>query len=172
MDSPAIVTLEEMPDAETLEKEKQAIQQKLAEEGSRIARLNWALAKETAVTGLKDCLGKINPIECIAKAWGTAIEVQDLARETAGKPDAERPLPLGKHTLPVVVHPIVTLHCDPIVLPPLKFTLTLKAMVDSVVLIIRGGRLAALEGAKMTASATLSYGDRELKEIKLDPVTL
>jgi hypothetical protein len=166
------VSLEELPDIETLELEKQAIQEKLAEEGSRIARLNWALARETAVSGLKDCLGKIDPIEWIGKGWGTALEVQKLARQTAGDPRAEKTLPLAKHTLPVVLHPIVTIHCDPIELPPLRFTLTLKAVVDSAVLIIRGGRLAAIDAAKMTASATLSYGDRDLKTVKLDPIPL
>ncbi|WP_028969164.1 hypothetical protein [Sphingomonas sp. URHD0057] len=172
MDSPASVTLEELPDSETLEKEAQAIQDKLAEGGSRIARVHWGLTQKTVLNGLKDCLGKIDPIEWIGKGWGTAIEVQELARQTAGKPDAEKELPLAKHKFPVVLHPIVTIHCDPIMLPPLTFTLTFEAKVDSAVLIIRGGRLAAIEAAKMSASATLSYDKRELKKIELDPVPL
>jgi len=172
MDSPVSVTLEELPDSETLEKEKEAIQATLAEQGSVIAKLNWTLAREAALNGLQGCLREIEPIEWIGKGWGTAIEVRDLARETAGDPDAKKELPLAKHTFPVVLHPIVTIHCDPIVLPELKFTLTLKAKVDCAVLIIRGGKLAGIEGAKMGASATLSYGDRDLKEIDLDPIPL
>ncbi len=172
MDSPASVTLEELPDSETLEREKEAIQAKLAEGGSIVAKLNWTLAREAALSGLHGCLREIEPMEWVGKAWGTALQVRDLARETAGNPKAEKELPLAKHTFPVVLHPIVTIHCDPIVLPPLKFTLTLKAKVDCAVLLIRGGRLAAINGVKMGASATLSYADRDLKEIDLDPVPL
>src|SRR4051812_47752630 len=112
MDSPITATLKELPDADSLEREKEAIQAKLAEGGSRIALLNWKLAQDTALAGLTDCLAAINPIEWIAKGWGTALEVQELARQTAGKPDAEKPLPLAKHTIPVTLHPIVTIHCD------------------------------------------------------------
>jgi|tagenome__1003787_1003787.scaffolds.fasta_scaffold20704625_2 hypothetical protein len=172
MDSPITATLKELPDADSLEREKEAIQAKLAEGGSRIALLNWKLAQDTALAGLTDCLAAINPIEWIAKGWGTALEVQELARQTAGKPDAEKPLPLAKHTIPVTLHPIVTIHCDPIVLPPLEFELKIEAKVETAVLIIRGGRLAAVEGAKMSATATLNYGKHELKKIELDPVSL
>lgn len=166
------LSLEELPDSESLEREKRAIQQKLAEQGSRIARLHWTLTRDTALAGLKDCLGKLDALECLAKGWATASELRALARQTATDPTAERELALGGHPLTVVVHPVVTIHCDPIALPALRFTLTLKAMVDCAVLIVRGGKLAAIEAAKLTPSATLSYEDTELKTFKYEPIDL
>jgi len=172
MDNELHVTLEELPDREALEREKRAIQETLARQGSRIAKLHWALARDTALHGLKECLGRINPIDCIAKGWGTAIEIRKLAQQTADNPNAEKELALAQHSLTVAVHPVVTIHCDPIALPALRFTVTFDAAVDCAVLIIRGGKLAAIEAAKLHPSATLSYDDHELKKLSLKPIEI
>ncbi|HET7708552.1 MAG TPA: hypothetical protein VFK50_03340 [Sphingomicrobium sp.] len=172
MDSELQVSLAELPDGEALDREKRAIQTTLAEQGSRIGRLHWALTRDTALRGLRDCLGNLNPVDCIARGWSTANQVQDLARQTADDPNAEKELPLAKHALSVAVHPLVTIHCDPIALPTLRFTLTIDATVECAVLIIRGGKLAAIEAAQIRPSATLSYGDHELKRIMLKPIEI
>jgi hypothetical protein len=172
MDSELQISLEELPDSEALEREKRAIQATLAEQGSRIGKLHWALTRDTALRGLQECLGQLNPVDCIAKGWSTATQVRELARQTAGNPDAEKELPLAKHSLSVAVHPLVTIHCDPIVLPTLRFTLTFDALVECAVLIIRGGKLAAIEAAQVRPSATLSYEDHELKRLELEPIEI
>ena len=166
------LALEELPDREALEKHKEAIQVKLAEGGSRIARLHWGLTRDTALDGLKNCLAEIDAIECFAKAWGTAMELRKLAHETANDPEATRDLALGEHPLSQSLHPIVTIHCDPIALPPLRFTLTLKAAVSCAVLIVKGGTLHSIEAAKLTPSAKLSYGEQEIKEFACKAIEL
>jgi hypothetical protein len=67
---------------------------------------------------------------------------------------------------------VVTIHCDPIALPALRFTVTFDAAVDCAVLIIRGGKLAAIEAAKLHPSATPSHGDHELKKLSLKPIEI
>lgn len=165
MDSPLQLSLEELPNSDALEEHKQAIQTELMEQGSRIAKMHWSLTRDTALEGLRDCLGKLDALEWFAKAWGTANELRKLARETADDPDAEKELALAKHPLTVTLHPVITIHCDPIALPALRFTLALEAAVDCAVLIVRGGKLSGIEAAKMTPSAILSYGDHELNRL-------
>ena len=172
MDNSLQLRLEELPSVEALEDKKDAIQAKLTEEGSRIAKLHWKLARDTAVSGLKDCLEKLDPIECFAKVWGTATKLRELARKTANDPDATEKLALGEHPLTVTLHPIVTIHCDPIELPPLRFTLALKAAVECAVLIVKGGKLHSIEGGRMTPSAKLSYGDRLIREFTGEKISI
>jgi len=172
MDNQFALTLEELPNGSALENEKQAIQEALAEQGSRMARLHWALVRDTALSGLKKCLGEIDPVACIGKAWATASEVRQLAKETAANPGLEKELSLAGHTLSVELHPLVTIHCDPIALPTLRFTLKLDAAIECAVLIIRDGKLAAIEAAQMRPSATLSYAERELKTLGLKPIDI
>lgn len=172
MDSELQISLEELPDSEALDREKRAIQATLAEQGSRIGRLHWALTRDTALRGLQECLGQLNPVDCIARGWSTAAQVRDLARQTAANPDAEKELPLARHSLSVAVHPLVTIHCDPIALPTLRFTLMFDAVVECAVLVIRGGKLAAIEAAQVEPSATLSFGDQELNRLKLKPIEI
>jgi hypothetical protein len=137
-----------------------------------MARLHWALVRDTALNGLQKCLGEIDPVECVAKAWATAAEVRALAKETAADPRLEKELSLAGHKLSVELYPLVTIHCDPIALPTLRFTLKLDAAIDCAVLIIRGGKLAALEAAKMRSSATLSFCERDLKKLSMEPIEI
>ena len=62
MDNRFRFTLEELADSQALENEKQVIQEALAEQGSRMARLHWALVRDTARSGLKKCLSEIDPV--------------------------------------------------------------------------------------------------------------
>lgn len=161
------ISLEELPDEQALEKDREAIQAELTKDKSRIAELYWSLTRGTAVEGLKDSLSTVDPLQCFAKAWATTNKLRELARETEHDPQATRPLPLAKHSFPVTLHPIVTIHCDPIKLPPLRFTLELKADIDCAVLIVKGGKLAAIEAATIKPTATLSYEKTELKKCEL-----
>jgi hypothetical protein len=172
MDNEFRLSLEELPDSAALDSEKRAIQEKLTEQGSRLAKLHWALVRDTACTGLRNCLAELDPIECIARGWATATEIRTLAKQTAANPGLEKELALASHTLTVAVHPLVTIHCDPIALPTLRFTLTIDATVECAVLIIRDGKLAAIEAAQVKPSATLSYADREIKKLKLEPIEI
>ena len=172
MDNRFKLELEGMPDGEALEKERQAIQEALAEQGSRMARLHWALVRDTALNGLQKCLGEIDPVECIGKAWATAAEIRALGKLTAASPGLEKELSLAGHTVSVELHPLVTIHCDPIALPTLRFTLKLDAAVECAVLIIREGKLAAIEAAKVTPSATLSFAEREIKKLSVKAIDI
>ena len=170
MDNQFQIALEEFPDGAALEAEKQAIQEALTRQGSRIAKLHWALVRDTALNGLRNCLEGLDPVECIARGWSTAVEIRNLGKLTRATPGLEKELALAKHVMSVAVHPLVTIHCDPIALPTLRFTLQMDAAVEGAVLLIRDGKVAALEAAQMRPSATLSYSDREIKKLKMKPI--
>ena len=68
MDDSVQISLEELPDAEALERDRDAIQAELAKKRSRIAELYWGLSRDTAVDGLRDCLSSVDPLACFAKA--------------------------------------------------------------------------------------------------------
>ena len=172
MDNEFQIALEEFPDSAALESEKKAIQEALAQQGSRMAKLHWTLVRDTALSGLQKCLAELDVVRCVAKGWSTAIELRTLAKQTAATPGLEKELPLARHSLSVVVHPLVTIHCDPIALPTLRFTLQLDAAVEGAVLVVRNGKLVALEAAQVRPTAILSYGDCELKRAKLKPIEL
>ena len=157
--------LEELSSPEAIDKARDDIQDKLQESGSRLARLNWSLMRNATGGALREALGKLDLLESLAGAWCSAVELQDLARKTLEAPGAEETLPLAEHEPSVVLNPVVTIKCGPVELPALTFDLKLGASVESVVLVISGGRLAEIEAASFTPYARLSYGDHELKEV-------
>jgi hypothetical protein len=55
------------------------------------------------------------------------------------------------------MHPIITLNYDPLNLRELRFTLRFDGLVKWVMLIIADGKIASVEGADLTRSASLYY---------------
>lgn len=160
------LSLQELSSPEAIDKARDDIQDKLQESGSRLARLNWSLMRNATGGALRETLGKLDMLDSLAGAWCSAVELQDLARKTLEAPGAEETLPLAEHEPSVVLNPVVTIKCGPVELPALTFDLKLGASVDSIVLVISGGKLAGIEAASFTPYASLSYGDRELKRME------
>jgi hypothetical protein len=171
MDSPLLISLEELPDEEALERARDEAQATLSQTGSRLARMKWPLLRDTAAGCMKSKLAEMDPLATLAGAWCTAGEILQLAAETKAA-GSEKPYPLGRHNLSASVHPVVTLRCGPLTLPALTFTVTIAGLVECAILIIASGRLTQIEGLSVTPSAALSYGDKELKRLAGNPVTL
>lgn len=165
MDSPFLISLEELPDEESLERARDEAQDELAETGSRIARMRWPLLRDAAVNCMRTGLSQVDPFALLAGAWCTASEIRALAARTKAAPGSKEPYPLGQHQLAASVHPVVTLRCGPLIFPGLRFTVTVEGLVECAVLIIANGRLAAIEALSLTPAAALSFGDKELNRI-------
>ena len=159
------IALEELPDREALERARDAVEAALAEESSALSSVTWDLIGETTMTALRDKLSAVDAIACLAGAWCTAAELRKLARETAAAPDLRKLLPLGQHTISADLHPVVSLNLGPLKLPALRFTVRLKALIDSAILVVAGGRLAGIEAAASTVSAALLYDTRQLSQL-------
>ena len=172
MFSPVQLSLEELPSAEALDKARGEIQGRLAESGSRLAQLNWQLMRNAAGGALQKALGKLDVLDQISGAWCTAVELKELAQKTLQAP-GEEPLSLVEHDPSVDLHPVIKIKCGPVEFPALTFDLRLGASVDSVVLIVSAGKLAAIEAGSFTPFAQLSYGDHVLKRLdgKEQPIT-
>ncbi len=165
MDSPFLIAIDDLPDEESLEKARDEAQDKLAETGSRIARMRWPLLRDAAANCMKTGLSQVDPFALLAGAWCTASEIRALAAKTKAAPGSKEPYPLGKHKLAASVNPVVTLRVGPLIFPGLEFTVTVEGQVEGAILIIANGRLAAIEALSVTPAAVLSYGDRELNRI-------
>jgi hypothetical protein len=170
MDSPITFELQELPDAEALDRVREDAEKTLSEEGSAIARARWPMLRDAACACMRAKLGELDPFATLAGAWGTASEIQALAAKTRSEPGTKEPYPLGQHELTAAVHPVVTLRLGPLTFPGLTFTVTLRGEIDCAVLIIGGGRLRSVEALSITPSATLSYGSMEIKRLEGDPV--
>jgi hypothetical protein len=170
--SPVQLSLQELPSPEALDKARGEIQGKLAETGSRLAHLNWDLMRKAAGGALRDALGKLDVLEYVAGAWCTAVELQQLAKKTLRAPGTEEPFALYEQNPSALLHPVVKIKCGPVAFPALTFDLKLGAEVESAVLIIADGKLAAIESGTVKPFARLSYGEHELKKLDGEEVPI
>jgi hypothetical protein len=171
MASPIQLKLQGLPSSDALDDACVEIQQKLAENGSRLAQLNWPIMRNAAMNSLGKALGELDIMDSLASAWCTAVELQELAKKTLHAP-GEEPLALAKHEPSVALHPVVKIKCGPVEFPALTFEVKLGASVDSAVLIVAGGKLTAIETGTFKPFAELSYGEHELKKLAGDEVSI
>ena len=169
--SPVQLSLQELPSPEALDQARGEIQDKLAETGSRLAHLNWGIMRNAAGGALSDALGKLDLLEYVAGAWCTAVQLQQLAKKSLQTGEEER-LTVSKHNPSADVHPVVKIKCGPVEFPALTFDLKLGAAVESAVLIIANGKLAAIDSGTFTPFAQLSYGEHVLKKLPGEEVPI
>lgn len=165
MPSPVQLSLQDLPSAEALDAARGEIQDKLAETGSRLAKLNWRVMRTATGGALRDALGKLDLLDYLAGAWCTAVELQKIAKKTLGTPGMEDSLALSKHAASIDLDPVVKIKCGPVEFPALTFKLKLGAAVECAVLVISDGKLAAIETGSLTPYAQLYYGARELQKL-------
>jgi hypothetical protein len=172
MSSPVQLSLKELASPEALDHARQDIQNKLAEDGSRLASLNWDIMRNATRSALADALSKLDVLEYVAAAWCTATELQDKARKTLKAPGSEETLTLAEHNPSALLHPVVKIRCGPVELPALTFELELGAKVDCAVLVVTEGKLAAVEAGSFKPFAKLSYKDNEINKVDADEVPI
>ncbi|HEY6047663.1 MAG TPA: hypothetical protein VIV07_01305 [Sphingomicrobium sp.] len=172
MSSPVQLSLKELASAEALDHARQDIQDKLAEDGSRLASLNWDIMRNATRSALADALSKLDVLEYVASAWCTATELQEKARQTLKAPGSEEKLALAEHDPSALLHPVVKIKCGPVELPALTFDLEVGAAVECAVLIVTEGKLAAIEAGSFKPFAKLSYNGNQLNKLDADEVPI
>ena len=156
------LTLDELPSREELERTRQALGDKLAEEGNKLARSDWGLFDDVILDKLREALRGLDLVGVLGQAWAAAKELRELGRETALDGSTAK-LKLGQHPLGIDLHPVVTVKCGEIDLPELRFTLRIEGEIAWAVLVVSAGVLQALEKASLTLNATLLYGEQVIK---------
>jgi hypothetical protein len=155
--------IDDLPDAQAFSERSAEIEQQVGQTVDRsrglIAAVGWDAVRDTAFRKLTESLGAEDReawFVWLAKAWTLSSKLRAAGKETLGDETAEKVIPLKSHPLAHTVHPVVTLVCGPLTIP-LTFDLELKGAIDLADLVVRGGRLVAVQGARLTPSAALSY---------------
>ncbi|MDL2353600.1 MAG: hypothetical protein QFC78_12235 [Pseudomonadota bacterium] len=104
------LTLDELPSREELERTRQALGDKLAEEGNKLARSDWGLFDDVILDKLREALRGLDLVGVLGQAWAAAKELRELGRETALDGSTAK-LKLGQHPLGIDLHPVVTVKC-------------------------------------------------------------
>jgi len=167
--------IDDLPDPDKFRERSEEIQQTIEHEADRarglIAAAGWDTVRETACRKLCEGLKDADWLSWLAKGWTLSRKLKAAAVETLGEPEAERVIPLHSHPLSHTVHPVVTIVCEPVKLP-LTFDLKLSGTIDSADLVVRGGRLVAIQAARLTPAAELSYREVKLGSKKGGPIDL
>lgn len=142
-------------------------------EGARglLASAGWDTVRDTACNRLCEGLAREDGLAWLAWAWTKASELKAAARETLGEGAPERLVPVAAHSLSQEVHPVVTLSCGPLECE-LKFTIELSGEVDGADLVLRDGRLVAIQAGRLTPAAALSFRGVALGDKKGAPIDL
>jgi hypothetical protein len=128
--------------------------------------------RNAAGSSLRDTLGKLDVLDYVAGAWCTAAELQQLAKKTLDTPGSEETLALAEHDPSVALHPVVKIKCGPVEFPALTFEVKLGAAVECAILVVTEGKLAAVEAGTFKPYAQLFYGERELKKLNGEEVSI
>jgi hypothetical protein len=166
--------IDQLPDLETFKERSEALAHEIDQKEKLVAAVGWEAVRDTACRKLTEGLASQGAeawFTWLAKAWTLSRKLKEAGAETLADAEAERVIPLASHPLKHVIQPVVTLVCDPLEFA-LTFDLELKAEIDSADLVVRGGRLVAVQAARLTPSAALRYGDVALGEKKGKPIEL
>jgi hypothetical protein len=104
--------------------------------------------------------------ELMAKAWTTARELDDAARQSRDKPDKRIPVFLGQHDAVCTSHPVVEVSVARMGRLTLRFTLELAAHFNEAGIILLDGRIVELGRCGASFTALLKYRDLALHEKK------
>lgn len=171
MADPLAFRLDDLPKLETFRARSAEIKATVKETGEVLASSGWDTLRDTACSKLTEGLAREDGLAWLARAWTTASELKAAARETLGEGSPERLVPLAGHSLSQELCPVVTLSCGPAELE-LKFTIELSGEIECADLVVRGGRLVAIQAGQLTPAAALSFRGVALGEKKGDPIDL
>lgn len=155
--------LAELATADALDRVGGAIKDELSNASEREwTALKWSLMRDKVAGAVAAKLAGLDPFVLLAQGWCKAVELREHGVATRDAPGSEARMTLGKHGVRKALHPIVTMMLGPLESPPIRFTLDLDGAFESVLLVIRGGRLMACRPGQATFAAGLSYGEISL----------
>ncbi len=167
--------IDDLPDPEVFRERsaeiQQTIERKAGETRDLVGAVGWDTVRDTACRKLGEGLKGADWFTWLAKGWTLSQELKAAARDTLGDDTAEKVISLHSHSLSQLMHPVVTLVCEPLELE-LTFDLALSGAIDSADLVVRGGRLAAVQAGRLVPEAELTYRGVRLGKKKGKPIDL
>ena len=158
------IRVDGLPSEQALEERSRAICEEVGEAHELIRTLGWETLRKTAGAVLREGLANQDGLSWLACAWTKAQELKAAARETLnGVP--ERKVKLDSHSIKQEVLPTVTFKSGLLELR-LPFTLDLGAEIECVDLVVQHGCLVALQAARLTPSAVLSFKGIEINRME------
>jgi hypothetical protein len=158
-----------LPDERRIREKSDELRQRAEDSEGLIGRLSWDSLRSAAATELERGLAGEDGLKWLSYAWTKADEVKAAAAETLEEGAGDRFVPLASHDFSQELIPVVTLTCG-LGRLEMRFSVELKAEVECIDLVLRGGRLAALQAGRLTPSASLSFHGISLGEKKWDPI--
>lgn len=103
-----------------------------------------------------DALLDLDVTDVLAMAWKKHTALRDAARRTVERPGTEELVPLATHTVSSTHRPRVDVLIDEVKVTDVEIELALTLVVTGVLAVVRDGRLVALHGGTVDATAALS----------------
>jgi hypothetical protein len=102
-----------------------------------------------------DSLLDLDITDVLALAWTKHTDLVAAGRRTRQQPGSEELVPLATHTVSSTHRPCVDVFIDEVKVTDVELELTLSLVVTGVLAVVRDGRLVALHGGAIDASASL-----------------
>jgi len=159
-----------LPD--TFNRMEEAVRNELSKDPAMggVSRL-WAFIGSTATDAIRRRLN-FDVVEVLGRGWVLARELHEYKDSKKHPPDEHSIVYLGQHKMKTELYPVLTVMIGPIN-RELRFTLELKAQINSVALSIRDGHITGLGTGDCLVEAELKYREIALHDpIKSRKVTL
>ena len=132
----------------------------------------WELVGSTATGAIRSRLN-FDIVELLARGWALARGLHEYKDPKKHPRNESSIVYLGQHDMKTEVHPVLTLMIGPVQSPELRFTLEMKAHINSVALSIRDGHITGLGAGDCFVEAQLKYREIALHDpMKSRKVTL
>jgi len=132
----------------------------------------WGLVGSTATDAIRSRLN-FDVVELLGRGWAFARELHEYKDPSRHPRDESSIVYLGQHNMKTELYPVLTLMIGPMQSPELRFTLEMRAHINSVALSIRDGHITGLGSGDCFVEAQLKYREIALHDpIKSRKVTL
>ncbi|HEX6661234.1 MAG TPA: hypothetical protein VF067_05135 [Sphingomicrobium sp.] len=152
-----------LSDQQSIDNRSDEIRNRARDSDGLIGSLGWDAVRNLAASKLTEGLANEDGLKWLSYGWGKAKAVRAAALESLEEGAGDRRVPLASHPISQEIHPVVTLRLGTAKLD-MEFTIELKADVECVDLVLRNGRLVAVEAGSLTPSASLSFKEIGIAE--------
>lgn len=127
------------------------------------------LMRDRAIEAARDSLD-VDLFSTLARGWSGALELREIGIESRRKPEQEKTVFFGRHSLVAAVYPIVEVHWMRSRTFALKFTLELKAEFKFAGISVKNGHIVAVGASECDVETRLLFGKSPLHpKVKTPP---
>jgi len=108
----------------------------------------------------------------IMNGWNKHHLVREAQKETLGPPATTEFVRLGKHSIKSTHHPRIDLDINGVRKEILKLDLAITLDIETVGVVVTGGKITGIEPGNAIVSAVLKAGEFVVREVKSKPLAL